>query len=121
MLDAKPDNFEAEACNILIFRALQKALNWLFRMFSQSLWRMKLESVPIMNLYTYEGVPITKLYIYEGVPIMILCAYECMPIWKLYIVKLYIKSRGFCAIFQLFDVASIQVQLIFEGGLYAKS
>ena len=29
------------------------------------------------------------------------------------------KSRGLCAIFQLFGAASIQVRLLFEGGLYA--
>ena len=31
------------------------------------------------------------------------------------------KSCGFCAIFQLFGVASIRLRLLFEGGLYAKS
>ena len=35
--------------------------------------------------------------------------------------KVMYKSRGLCAIFQLLDAASIQVRLLFEGGLYAKS
>ena len=35
--------------------------------------------------------------------------------------KVVYKSRGFCAIFQLFCAASIQVLLLFDGGLYAKS
>ena len=29
------------------------------------------------------------------------------------------KSRGLCAIVHLFGAASIQVRLLFEGGLYA--
>ena len=33
--------------------------------------------------------------------------------------KVVCKCRGFCAIFQLFGVDSIQVWLFFEGGLYA--
>ena len=35
--------------------------------------------------------------------------------------KVVYKSRCLCAIFQLFGAASIQVWLLFEGGLYAKS
>ena len=35
--------------------------------------------------------------------------------------KVVYKSRGFCALFQLFGAASIQVRLLFEGGFYAKS
>ena len=31
------------------------------------------------------------------------------------------KSRSLCAFFQVFGAASIQVCLLFEGGLYAKS
>ena len=33
--------------------------------------------------------------------------------------KVVYKSRGLCAIFQLFGAASIPVRLLFEGGLYA--
>ena len=35
--------------------------------------------------------------------------------------KVVCKSRGLCDFFQLFGVASIQVLLLFEGGLYAMS
>ena len=35
--------------------------------------------------------------------------------------KVVYESRGLCAIFQLFGAASIQVRLLFEGGLHAKS
>ena len=35
--------------------------------------------------------------------------------------KVVYKSRGLCAIFQLFGVASIYVRLLLDGGLYAKS
>ena len=35
--------------------------------------------------------------------------------------KVVYKSRGLSAIFQFFGAASIQVRLLFEGGLYAKS
>ena len=34
--------------------------------------------------------------------------------------KVVYKSRGLRAIFRLFGAASIQVRLLFEGGLYAK-
>ena len=35
--------------------------------------------------------------------------------------KVVYKSRGLCAIFQLFGAASIQVRLLFEDTLHAKS
>ena len=35
--------------------------------------------------------------------------------------KVVYKSRGLCAIFEHFGAASIQLRLLFEGGLYAKS